>query len=294
MAYIKYIIIPIAIFIYLRVLLIIYKSLSHAFLEPIFFFFPHKNITNQSIINLDRPHKIDLIMEDIFSILATGASFSKKRNAESMRVFRKQAPVISEDSHSSSAAETLEDEEGVNTFRNKLRIKVKGDNVANPITSFSAMPLHTAVKATILAGIEGSRWKEPTAVQMQAIPLLLEGRDVLAGAPTGSGKTAAYTLPILSLISKWNKAATKKSSVHGVLGLVLAPTRELAEQIHREVLRLIGSKKIKSIVLTKQLVTRYAHYLAHCLNNIRKKTDVVSFLVLSTGKTNQPFQASIL
>lgn len=201
------------------------------------------------------------VMEDLFSMLATGASFGKKRNADPMRVFRRTGEVNQIQQVDADHVTHFDDDDEVNAFRNRLKIKVKGDKAAVPVTGFSDMPLHVGIRKAVLTGIEESRWKEPTPIQMQAIPVLLDGRDLLAGAPTGSGKTAAYLLPILSLVSKLRKEAKKaeaaSASSCGVLGLILAPTRELAEQIHREVVRLVGTKKIKTVVLTKQVVARY-------------------------------------
>ena len=78
----------------------------------------------------------------------------------------------------------------------------------------------------ILKAIEDQGYTEPTPVQAKAIPVILEGRDVLAGAQTGTGKTAGFTLPILELLS--NKAPKGKTFVRA---LILTPTRELAAQV---------------------------------------------------------------
>jgi len=73
-------------------------------------------------------------------------------------------------------------------------------------------------------------YKEPTPVQAQAIPVVLEGRDLMAGAQTGTGKTAAFALPILQQIAPL--ASTSASPArHPVRALVLTPTRELAIQV---------------------------------------------------------------
>ncbi len=53
----------------------------------------------------------------------------------------------------------------------------------------------------LLQNIEASKWLEPTPIQMQAIPALAQGRDMLASAPTGSGKTAAFVIPTLLRLS---------------------------------------------------------------------------------------------
>ncbi|HEX5639004.1 MAG TPA: DEAD/DEAH box helicase [Burkholderiaceae bacterium] len=76
-------------------------------------------------------------------------------------------------------------------------------------------------------------YTEPTPVQQQAIPLVLAGRDLLAGAQTGTGKTAGFVLPILHRLAQTRPAAGK--SRHPVRALILTPTRELAAQVEESV-----------------------------------------------------------
>jgi len=78
----------------------------------------------------------------------------------------------------------------------------------------------------LLRNIEAKGYKAPTPVQESAIPLILSGKDVMASAQTGTGKTAAFTLPILHLLGDSGRPAPK--SVHC---LILTPTRELAAQV---------------------------------------------------------------
>jgi ATP-dependent RNA helicase DDX42 len=73
-------------------------------------------------------------------------------------------------------------------------------------------------------------YEQPTAIQAQALPAALSGRDVLGIAKTGSGKTAAFVLPML--VHLMDQPELEKGT--GPIGVVVAPTRELAEQIHRE------------------------------------------------------------
>lgn len=166
-----------------------------------------------------------------------------------------------DDSDDESAPKSFRNEQELNTFRNAMQIKVKGSDVVNPISSFDNMPIHNRIKPIILSNIEKSTWKEPTAIQMQAIPVMLSGRDVLAAAPTGSGKTAAFVIPVLSKIGglKEGTNAAKKNNgkfelKKGVRALLLAPTRELAEQIYRETERLCAGKKLKVCFLKKRTV----------------------------------------
>ncbi len=82
----------------------------------------------------------------------------------------------------------------------------------------------------LLRAVRTARYVHPTPIQTHAIPLVLAGRDVLGCAQTGTGKTAAFALPILQQLSKRSERATAPSGrIHA---LVLCPTRELAQQIH--------------------------------------------------------------
>ena len=79
----------------------------------------------------------------------------------------------------------------------------------------------------LLQALDKLSYEEPTAIQSQAIPLILAGRDLAAEAQTGTGKTAAFALPV---IKKINDLPPKKKKI-SVLSLVLVPTRELALQV---------------------------------------------------------------
>ena len=91
----------------------------------------------------------------------------------------------------------------------------------------------------LLRAIHDVGYVEPTPIQARAIPIVLKGRDLLGCAQTGTGKTAAYALPILQRLSKTsnnqnrsnNENNNKKQTLHQVRVLVLSPTRELAIQI---------------------------------------------------------------
>lgn len=79
----------------------------------------------------------------------------------------------------------------------------------------------------ILKGIAKLGWLKPTKIQEVAIPLILEGKDVLIRAKTGSGKTAAFLVPLIQKIIK----AKQISQEQTVSSLILAPTKELCHQI---------------------------------------------------------------
>ena len=104
--------------------------------------------------------------------------------------------------------------------------------------SFQPFDLHPQV----LAGINSVGFTKPTPIQQQAIPAAMEGRDILGLAQTGTGKTAAFALPILHRLSS-------SPAKQGVRFLVVAPTRELAEQINQTFVELGQYLRVRSITI---------------------------------------------
>ncbi|MFL7811037.1 MAG: DEAD/DEAH box helicase, partial [Anaerolineae bacterium] len=88
------------------------------------------------------------------------------------------------------------------------------------------------------AGIQAVGYVTPTPIQQQAIPAVLKGRDVLGIAQTGTGKTAAFMLPILQRLTQ--------GPLGRVRALIVAPTRELAEQIHQDGVDLGRKTRVRS------------------------------------------------
>jgi ATP-dependent RNA helicase RhlE len=88
--------------------------------------------------------------------------------------------------------------------------------------------------AELLRAIAEEGYTEPTPVQSQAIPLILAGQDVMAGAQTGTGKTAAFTLPMLQKL-KVHANTSVSPARHPVRALIIAPTRELAAQVFESI-----------------------------------------------------------
>lgn len=95
--------------------------------------------------------------------------------------------------------------------------------------------------ARLLAGIRATGYSTPTPIQQQAIPLVLADRDVLGLAQTGTGKTAAFVLPILQRLLRGPQRQVR--------ALIVAPTRELAEQIHQSIMDLGRQTKIRSVTI---------------------------------------------
>jgi ATP-dependent RNA helicase DDX46/PRP5 len=105
-------------------------------------------------------------------------------------------------------------------------IKVAGKDVPKPVQKWSQCGLNVQS----LEVIRKLGYEKPTAIQMQAIPAIMSGRDVIGVAKTGSGKTIAFLLPMFRHI---RDQRTLEGS-DGPIGLIMTPTRELATQIHKE------------------------------------------------------------
>ena len=105
------------------------------------------------------------------------------------------------------------------------------------MSTFASLSLHPTLVKTI-----HQRHTHPTPIQIQSIPPSIAGRDIVASAPTGTGKTLAYLLPIVHKLLEIPCNSTPKA-------LILAPTRELAQQIHDHCSFLCTANNIHSIVL---------------------------------------------
>uniref|UniRef100_A0A061S0N5 ATP-dependent RNA helicase DDX5/DBP2 n=1 Tax=Tetraselmis sp. GSL018 TaxID=582737 RepID=A0A061S0N5_9CHLO len=121
----------------------------------------------------------------------------------------------------------------IEEIRSRLNVAVEagegGDASSNaaPIESFHDMNLHRDIQADI----RSHEYEAPTPIQAQAMPIALAGRDILGCAETGSGKTAAFAIPMIQHCLD----VPRLKAGDGPTGLVLAPTRELAQQIDKEI-----------------------------------------------------------
>ena len=97
------------------------------------------------------------------------------------------------------------------------------------------------INTTLKKNIEGQGFNRPTDIQFKCIKPILDGQDVLAIAQTGTGKTAAFAIPILDLV------AADKGRSRGIYALILAPTHELARQIHQTFLSLGEGMKASAV-----------------------------------------------
>jgi ATP-dependent RNA helicase DDX52/ROK1 len=243
-------------------------------------------------------------MEDLFNILSSSARIDKSKRKKKRR---REEKVIENDGDVSDEEELQEEEEAstlksrdrtgkrdkseakrqqiqreeMSAFRRQMKIQTSGENVPDCLSNFGEIQQpswwkqsgdrYAQVLRSIIGNIEEGDWKEPTSIQMQGIPALLERRDVLASAPTGSGKSGAFCIPALLLSAacvqdyyatgaddtasngKKGKKKKEQSRQGEIRSLLLAPSRELAQQLHREVERMGRGRPggLTSLLLTR-------------------------------------------
>ena len=101
---------------------------------------------------------------------------------------------------------------------------------APPPARFDTQPLDPK----LLRAVADQGYMSMTPIQAKAIPIVLEGRDVMGAAQTGTGKTAAFSIPLLQKMMRHENSSASPAR-HPVRALVLAPTRELADQVTTEI-----------------------------------------------------------
>eukprot|EP01018_Ginkgo_biloba_P008927 Gb_12460 [translate_table: standard] len=117
-------------------------------------------------------------------------------------------------------------EQEVDSYRQSVGIKVSGFDVSRPIKKFE----ECGFDSTLMNAIAKQGYENPTPIQCQALPIALSGRDIIGIAKTGSGKTAAFVLPMIVHIMD----QPELNKEEGPIGVICAPTRELAQQIYLE------------------------------------------------------------
>ncbi|RAL42105.1 hypothetical protein DM860_011888 [Cuscuta australis] len=127
-------------------------------------------------------------------------------------------------------------------FREDFNISYKGSKIPRPMRSWTESKLIPE----LLKAVDRAGYKTPSPIQMAAIPLGLQQRDVIGVAETGSGKTAAFVLPMLSYISRL-PPMSEENAAEGPYAVVMAPTRELAQQIEDETVKFAHYLGIKVV-----------------------------------------------
>jgi len=212
------------------------------------------------------------VMEELYNLLSSNARLDKskirKRNEDVSIIKNNSILDEGNDNINKRKKKKIHDEEKlakihqeeIAAFRRRLRINCSSTE-RDPISAFDDISIpkwwnnasFDQVKRTLLHNINDGKWANPTPIQMQTIPILLDRNDVLACAPTGSGKSGAFILPALLMASapshifyktesdEKESLSKDKSSIEKkfeIRILFLAPTRELASQLHRETQRL--------------------------------------------------------
>ena len=167
----------------------------------------------------DAPH----IQEQDVVRMKLNAVFKQKKNAEEDSDEDEKSPAADDEEQESDKDDDDEqDEETRKEVEKATAFFEKAEDESDEITQFSQL----ALSRPLLRAVASMGYVTPTPVQRQCIPLTLAGRDVCASAVTGSGKTAAFLLPILE------KILQRKQYTYGNItrALILCPTRELAAQ----------------------------------------------------------------
>ncbi|XP_071710545.1 DEAD-box ATP-dependent RNA helicase 11-like [Rutidosis leptorrhynchoides] len=127
-----------------------------------------------------------------------------------------------------------------------IPVETSGDNVPPPVNTFADIDLGDALNLNI----RRCKYVKPTPVQRYTIPISLAGRDLMACAQTGSGKTAAFCFPIISGILR-GQFGQRPRGTRTVfpLALIISPTRELSSQIHEEARKFSYQTGVKVVVV---------------------------------------------
>jgi len=196
--------------------------------------------------------------------MPSSLDFFGSRENEEDNNSEKVESIPSEEDNEIEQVEEAKDED-VRWLRRRLRIKVEGDDIPDPWTSWSIPLRH---HKNILAGIEESRWIEPTAIQMQCGPIVINKIDCVASAPTGSGKTGAFLIPIAAALEDNDEENA----------LILVPTRELATQLYFETDRILSRSKSRGriCISTPRRALDKKRYTFIILDEVDKLLDVTS------------------
>ncbi|XP_065666937.1 probable ATP-dependent RNA helicase DDX23 isoform X2 [Hydra vulgaris] len=130
-------------------------------------------------------------------------------------------------------------------FKEDFSISAKGGKIPNPIRYWRDSSLPNDILDVILS----LGYTDPTPIQRQAIPIGLMNRDIIGIAETGSGKTAAFVIPLLVWITGLPESDRQSVSDNGPFAIILAPTRELAQQIEEETIKFAKKLGIRTVAV---------------------------------------------
>jgi superfamily II DNA/RNA helicase len=190
--------------------------------------------------------------QDIFAALRGGVRFKSQGTNRSRGAPPKKGPEqpekAPEQREPAFHSHTLRTEE-LSALRNARKIRVEGADAPSIFPDLAALSAVAGCPQQLLDNIAELGWTALTETQMQSIPALLDERDVLSIAPTGSGKTGAFAIPLLLRLLR---GSPRPGAERSPRALILAPTRELATQIARETARLAKDTGISVRAFGKQ------------------------------------------
>lgn len=169
---------------------------------------------------------------DPFAVLKDGASFDRKRFAADIALFSGAAPYKLRKKEFAAPS--------TSSLKKEFEIKTEGENVPSPCGTWDLLFGKHQISESLQCRVR-ERYLHMAPVQMQAIPVVLERRDLIALAPTGSGKTLSFLLPLLQLVRTGKLRC-----------VVVVPTKELAQQIFREALVLSEGSGLRVCLLNKK------------------------------------------
>ncbi|CAG9859411.1 unnamed protein product [Phyllotreta striolata] len=134
---------------------------------------------------------------------------------------------------------------GVNFIKlDEIEVNVSGEDIPTPITSFES----SGLRPHILGNVLKSGYTKPTPIQKYALPIVMKGRDLMGCAQTGSGKTAAFLLPIINSLLASQEPPVMEESTCQPRCIIVSPTRELAIQIFEQSKKFAHNSIIKTVV----------------------------------------------
>ncbi|KAH9317119.1 hypothetical protein KI387_018888 [Taxus chinensis] len=152
-------------------------------------------------------------------------------------------------------------DEEVVAYRKDLELKIRGKDVPRPIKKWAQIGLN----GKVLEVIKKLGFEKPMSIQAQALPIIMSGRDCIGIAKTGSGKTLAFVLPMLRHIKDQPSALPGD----GPIGLIMAPTRELVQQIHSDI------KKFSKVLRLHCVPVYGGSGIAQQISDLKQGTDIV-------------------
>ncbi|KAL7333000.1 RNA-dependent ATPase rok1 [Mucor circinelloides] len=191
------------------------------------------------------PNVRSQLLDEIDFFKTTHTIVDGQQNKDDKKASKEEKKASKSSKKAKQMSTVFDTVEEAKEFRKQHKIKVYGTDVPNPFRTFEdlASPAYN-LDPILYNNLMTVKYTTPTPVQMQSIPIMLHGRDLMSCAPTGSGKTMAFLLPILQDLKKPEKKTSYRA-------LIIAPTRELVQQIAREANHLSQGTKLRINVLTK-------------------------------------------